>query len=181
MEKRRAMPGAAWASASDAITKTFCASAQYANSSLLLTYVSAKDNEVGTWAIIDRALSEDRVVMVPIVIPGCRDMQWVQIHGRKELHPGRFGLLEPDAAKARPVDHSANTVCLVPGIAFTHSGARIGYGGGYYDRFLEHFSGVSIGLAFELQIAASLPQENHDRSVDFLITENDFYTCRCEA
>lgn len=175
------MSGAAWVSASNAIMQTFCAGVQYANSSLLLTYVSAKDNEVDTWVIIDRALSEDRVVMVPVVIPGCRDMQWVQIRGRKELHPGRFGLLEPDAAKARPIDHSANMVCLVPGIAFTHLGARIGYGGGYYDRFLEHFSGISIGLAFELQIAATLPQDNHDRSVDFLITEKDFYTCHCEA
>ena len=169
------MSGAAWVSASNAIMQTFCAGVQYANSSLLLTYVSAKDNEVDTWVIIDRALSEDRVVMVPVVIPGCRDMQWVQIRGRKELHPGRFGLLEPDAAKARPIDHSANMVCLVPGIAFTHLGARIGYGGGYYDYTLAHLRKVkvitAIGLAFAAQEIEAVPALSHDVPLDYVLTE----------
>jgi 5-formyltetrahydrofolate cyclo-ligase len=101
----------------------------------------------------------------------------VQIHGRNELQPGRFGLLQPDPAKAVPIESGDNAVCLVPGIAFTQTGARIGYGGGYYDRFLAHFSGISIGLAFELQLAPSLPQDSNDKNVNFLVTENNWYTC----
>jgi 5-formyltetrahydrofolate cyclo-ligase len=61
---------------------------------------------------------------------------------------------------------------LVPGILFSARGQRIGYGGGYFDRFLAGFPGTSIGLAFDFQICRSLPEESHDVRLDFVVCES---------
>ena len=64
---------------------------------------------------------------------------------------------------------------MTPGIAFTHDGKRLGYGGGYYDCFLTTFIGISIGLAFELQLIDCLPLTPYDKRVDYVLTETKLY------
>ena len=87
-----------------------------------------------------------------------------------ELVPGRYGIPEPrsDAPRA-PLD--AGSVCLVPAVAFDRSGYRVGYGGGYYDRFLAGFSGITVGIA-DKPLDFPLPREEHDLAVDYLLTED---------
>lgn len=103
-----------------------------------------------------------------VVVPAWRDGTYRLIaHSRETvLVPGPMGILEPEAAGAglKPVDESAVDVWIVPGLAFSRSGARLGYGGGWYDRFLAKSrpSAVSIGAAYPFQIVESLPLEPHD-------------------
>jgi len=180
LEKRCAMSCRDWTRASEAIRLRLEQSRLYHDCKALLTYVSAKDNEVNTCMIIDASLQNGLVVVVPVVVSGEKELRWAQIQSRKELVRGRFGLLEPDPTRTNFVDVPANALCLTPGIAFTPEGWRIGYGGGYYDRFLEKFSGISLGLAFEIQMTSTLPRDAYDRRVHYVLTEKECYVAAPE-
>jgi 5-formyltetrahydrofolate cyclo-ligase len=175
LQKRRALTVQHWRDASEAIRLRLEQSASYQGCSTLLTYVSAKDNEVDTCAIIDNALHSGRAIVVPVVITGEKELRWAQIGSRSELTVAKFGLLEPNPVHRRYVDVHDDALCLVPGLAFTRDGWRIGYGGGYYDRFLASFQGTSIGLAFEIQMAPLLPIGTHDQQLVCVLTEKGCY------
>ena len=88
-----------------------------------------------------------------------------------DLREGMYGIREPD--EALPCSEiTENTVCIVPGLAFTPDGGRLGYGGGYYDRFLSDYSGTSIGLCYSELLFDSLPSEEYDIAVDIIITDS---------
>lgn len=180
LEQRRAMHPDVWKRASMLIHSRIEHSDLYRNCETLLTYVSAKDNEVGTTQIIESALRSGRTVIVPIVVVGKSELSWAQIKNSKELVRGKFGLLEPKWGQTHFVDIPSVALCLTPGVAFTCDGWRIGYGGGYYDRFLAKFAGISIGLAFDAQIACTLPQDEFDQRVDYVFTETQCYTANSE-
>lgn len=96
--------------------------------------------------------------------------------GFSALRQGRYGILEP-APDARCVSLDAVRVILVPGRAFTVSGARLGRGGGHYDRLLRGFGGLRIALAYEEQIRSALPVADHDEPVDLLVTPDRILPC----
>ncbi len=146
-----------------------------ANASTVLTYVSSKDNEVDTLEIIRTLLSRERRVLVPVVQPG-RQLAWSRLERLDVLAPSRFGVLEPVSEAQNFVEVPEGAVCLVPGIVFTRSGHRIGYGGGYFDRFLPSFGGASIGLAFEVQLSEEWMPDAYDVPVTILVTECGTYS-----
>ncbi|MBX7256796.1 MAG: 5-formyltetrahydrofolate cyclo-ligase [Candidatus Hydrogenedentes bacterium] len=139
---------------------------------MLLTYVSI-DNEVDTRALITSALAEGRRVAVPrLGTPGAMD--WVEISSLESLTEGKYGIPEP--VRTLPATRvSRDSIVLVPGVAFSPSGHRIGFGGGYFDRFLSEFGGVSIGLAYDFLVMDSLPTAPHDRRVVILVSETSAY------
>lgn len=140
----------------------------------VFTYVSAKDNEVDTRGVIAALLKGGRRVACPASAPGGR-MVWRRITRADELMAGRFGIPEPDAYRCEHVIADEFSVVLVPGIAFAVDRHRIGYGRGYFDRFLSHYTGTSIGLAFDFQIIDAVPMEAHDEQVDFVVTESRIF------
>ncbi len=91
-----------------------------------------------------------------------------------ELVPGAFGLREPRADLAGAAAPGTLDLILVPGVAFTRSGERLGRGGGFYDRLLAELPAhtIKIGICFDAQILAELPVEPHDQRVHFLATES---------
>jgi len=91
------------------------------------------------------------------------------------LEPGAFSLLEP-AIHLPEVESSADLI-LVPGMAFDLLGRRLGRGGGYYDRLLSQFDGVSVGGCFEEQFLPEVPSEAHDQGVQFVITPAGIFPC----
>lgn len=175
LQKRRALTLKHWKYAGKSIRRRLEQSALYQECSTLMTYVSAKDNEVDTCVLIDSALQSGRVVVVPVVIPGEPELRWARIGSRSELTLAKFGLLEPNPFQRRYVDVHDDALCVVPGLAFTRDGWRIGYGGGYYDRFLASFQGTSVGLAFEIQLAPLLPKGIHDQQLHYVLTEKRCY------
>jgi 5-formyltetrahydrofolate cyclo-ligase len=108
---------------------------------------------------------EDRLVSYP----RCdgKKLFFFAVSSLQELHPGRFGIREPDPK--RPVQHL--DAIVLPGLAFTESGVRIGQGAGFYDRFLEtvHADTIKIGVCFDFQVVGNIPREEHDADVDFLV------------
>lgn len=100
-------------------------------------------------------------------------MAFYEIGALSELAPGAHGILEPLGASC-PLGTSemVGSACLVPGLTFDAAGRRIGYGGGYYDRFLAFYPGHKVGLCRSLQLScAELPHDATDVSVDFVVTE----------
>jgi len=140
----------------------------------ILTYVASKDNEVETQPLIASLLKQGKEVLVPIAERD-RSITWSRLESLDELVAGAFGILEPVFQWRRPVLPPQDAVALVPGIAFTRDGWRIGYGAGYYDRFLAGFAGIAIGLAFSQQMIASIPRENHDVPLHYVVTDKAVY------
>lgn len=161
-----------------AILKTLLSLPDVQKAASLLAYVSAKENEADTWGMLRAFLAEGRAVFVPVTGRDFGRMDWSRVLSLGELRPARFGLFEPEPADYRLEMPPPPAVCLVPGLAFTRTGHRLGYGGGYFDRFLEGFPGCKIGLAYGMQVVESVPVEAHDIPVDLLVTEAGVVDCR---
>lgn len=174
LQARRAMPYADVELKSRAIIERLMDLPEFTCTGAVLVYVSSKDNEADTHALIERLLAGQRTVLVPIAE---RDgaMSWSRILSLNELEPGRFGILEPRHEFRRIMDPPNDSVVIVPGVAFSPDGHRIGYGGGYFDRFLEQFTGTTIALAFDAQMVNHIPASEHDVPMDIILTETRVY------
>lgn len=129
--------------------------------------------EVDTYQIIRRAWEEKKTVVVPKCYPADRTMKFRVLSAFNELESVFFGLYEPIEEKTDQVEKKDINLMIVPGLAFTKRGERLGFGGGYYDRFLEGYEGEKIALAFQQQIVPSLPVEHHDIRLYKIITEKE--------
>ena len=137
-------------------------------------YVSLKkSNEVETEEMIKSALRMKKKVLVPITDLIENKLVFSEIKKFDDLAPGAFDILEPVPEIRKIFPYEAIRLVVVPGIVFDLLGHRIGYGFGFYDRFLSQLTKyvIKIGLAFEMQIVEKLPNESHDAKVDKVITE----------
>lgn len=145
----------------------------YRRAGRLMTYVAFK-KEVQTETIIREALSQGKQVAVPLCSkPERRLIASRLLDFPGDLAAGTWGIPEPRPEALRPLDPKTLDLVLVPGVGFDRQGYRLGYGGGYYDRFLRRLAPgcLCVGLAFSLQVVDELPREHHDRPVDLVITE----------
>ena len=144
----------------------------------LFIYVNFR-SEVETLQLIQRCLEIGKRVAVPLVDSTQSTMIALQVTDlEQDLRPGYFDIPEPDPAKTTQVAGREIDAVMLPGSVFDPAGGRLGYGGGYYDRFLVNDAPQAsrIGLAFELQVVASVPLEPHDQLLDYLITEKRIIT-----
>lgn len=142
----------------------------YRNNRVIFIYVS-KPIEVDTIQIIQNALAHGKRVAVPRCIPNTHQMQFYFIRSLEDLKPGMFGVLEPSVERCQPVSDLRHGLCVVPGLSFDTQGYRLGYGKGYYDRFLSSFGGQTVGICYRTCVPWNLPHGHYDRPVDILITE----------
>lgn len=168
---RRLLDPLAVAAAEAAVARTARELPAFRQARCLLAYVSVR-NEVGTGTLIRAALAAGKTVAVPVTDRARRRLVPARITTYPEgLEPGAFGIPEP-----RHFEEVAGAVLdciLVPGVAFDHRGFRLGFGGGYYDRFL-HLVGrraARIGLAYEFQVCPTVHPGPHDEAVDYVVTE----------
>lgn len=130
--------------------------------------------ELETKFIIEQAWLEGKRVAVPKCMPRTKELDFRYITSFSELETVYFGLQEP----VMTMEHAAKediSLLIVPGLAFTRKGYRLGFGGGYYDRFLSDYKGKLLSLAFELQLMEYLPIESHDIPVSKIITPIHVY------
>ena len=150
---------------------------EYRDAELIHCYVSIPE-EVDTWVLIGDALRDKKRIVVPIVHKGETDLLHSEIFDLSELiQNGGKGLYRP-SGKILPVDFHAIDLVIVPGVAFDRKGHRLGFGRGYYDRFLDKVGAIKIGLAFEFQILDSVPTGETDVPVDLVVTEEKVHRRR---
>lgn len=138
----------------------------------IYTYVSM-DNEIDTIMFIDYSLSLEKRVFVPRV--SGKNMEFYEISDISELNPGYMGIYEPDINGKEP-DYSRTGFMCMPGLAFDRSYNRIGYGGGFYDRYLSVENKLyKAALAYEAQLLESIPAQDGDVRPDMIVTEENIY------
>lgn len=147
---------------------------------VIMVYLDFR-GEVETSGILQWGWDACKVMTAPVTLKQERKLVPVVIHTFDELRIGAYGIREP-IAEDQDFDDRSETLdlVLVPGVAFDRRGGRLGYGGGYYDRFLPRLrSGtITIGLAYDLQLVEQVPAETHDVPLDLLVTETGVIDCR---
>ncbi|PDZ03859.1 5-formyltetrahydrofolate cyclo-ligase [Bacillus cereus] len=129
------------------------------------------ENEVNTYPIIEKAWEEGKKVVVPKCNKETRTMSFRQISKFDQLETVYMNLREPIPALTEEVGADDIDLQIVPGVAYTGRGERIGYGGGYYDRYLVHYKGKTLSLAYSFQMVEHIPVEPFDKNVEKIITE----------
>lgn len=143
----------------------------------VLCYASYQ-SEADTFAIMEELWNQKKKVYLPRVAG--ETMEFYRIHDLSEVVSGYKGIPEPitDCKEQFEENQHANVVMIMPGCAFTKSGARIGYGKGYYDRYLEKHDIVKrVAICFSLQLAEELPTDKYDKKAEILITEDETIDC----
>lgn len=170
-ERRRAIEKSERLKKSTMICKSVTESHIFKESDVVMIYLSFSD-EVDTEEIITTAFREGKKVIVPVVDG---DVMFASVlNSREQLKKGAFGISEPVIKEewTGKVD-----LCIIPGLGFDRKGGRIGFGRGYYDKFLSKTPCKRIGLAFSEQIAEDVFGEEHDISMDIIVTEEEMFYC----
>ena len=169
LQDMKAIPREQKQAMDQALTERFLKHPFYQEARVIATYLSFP-HEFQTQELIDQALKDGKKVLIPKTYPKGR-MDFV-VYDAQQLVKTSFGLLEPQG-NLEVVAASQIDLIHVPGLAFTTKGYRIGYGGGYYDRYLEHFTGHTLSTVYHYQVQDFIP-EDHDIPVqEVLIDEGN--------
>lgn len=125
--------------------------------------------EVGTIQLMEAALAQGKQVFAPCCPPG-KEMVFLSVTESTRWEVSFFGVEEPVWEQEIPLIYPPQGLCITPGLAFTKEGYRLGYGKGYYDRFLQRTQMTAMGLCFGELLLDALPIEPHDRKVDWIVT-----------
>ena len=142
---------------------------------VVLAYASF-GTEVPTDPVIEGLLASGRTVLLPAV--DGEHLRAAPVASLEEVAPGYRGIREPVRREA--VDAAADVI-FVPGVAFDEAGRRLGYGGGFYDRFLAGATGLRVGLCFETQLVGEVPAGSSDVPVEVIVTEERVVRVRTEG
>lgn len=135
-------------------------------SNTILLYYSTKE-EVDTVSFIKYFLSLNKKVCLPKTEN--KQIHFYYIENILDVKLGKYNILEPISTKR--IKDFSNSVCIVPGICFDKKNYRVGYGGGYYDRFLEHYNGYAIGITYQECVVEKINIDSYDKKVDEIITD----------
>lgn len=152
------------------IKEHFINSDLYKNCKLLLCYSSC-GTEISTECIISKAFLDKKMVAFPVCSDNCGNMEFYLADSVNDLKQGMYGILEPDTDKCSKISDFSGALCLVPALCYDKKGFRLGYGKGYYDRFLEKFTITTVGLCYNELIKDTLPVDKFDKSVDYIVTQ----------
>jgi 5-formyltetrahydrofolate cyclo-ligase len=157
------------------IWESLSSSPEYRRARTIAFYASiAKEGEVATSDMIEGSLAQKKKVCLPKVV-GDR-LEFFDVKTFRDLNEGAFGILEPAGEKVEPEQID---LIVLPGIAFDVFGNRIGFGRGYYDRFLKKVKNASkVALAFDFQIVDKIPSTKPDVRVHKIVTESRVINCK---
>lgn len=136
----------------------------YKKAKSVFVFISYK-SEVDTRGIIEDILADGKKLLVPLVKG--KEMIAVEVKGIDDLEPNKMGILEPKSGdEVTDVD-----LTITPGLAFDKDGFRLGYGGGYYDKFFAKVDTIRMGIGYSDQYVESLVHEDYDKALEYLLTE----------
>ena len=166
--KRDNIPEAARSTADRAIFDMLVSEKAFLQAKSIFAYISF-GSEVSTSGMIEYAIGCGKTVAVPRCDIKKHEMTFFVIHGLQDLKKGAYGIYEPDEGCER-LDSA--DICLVPGVAFSSGMDRMGYGAGYYDRFLYGRDIIKVGLTYGELLFDEIPCEEYDIKMDMIICEN---------
>lgn len=149
---------------------------EFFRTDIVHTYISSKNNEADTHELIRLLLKQKKRVVVPIIDKATKTMKHSELFSLSELIGGAYGILEPKMY--RPVPPADLQSIIVPTLAVDRNGNRLGFGAGFYDRFLHDMGLPSIALAYDFQVLDEVPKESTDVAVSFIVTEHEIIRCR---
>ncbi len=172
-EKRRELPPPEKAARDSAICKNAINMASFRFAEYVLLYAPTK-YEIDVMPIAEAAFAKGKRVLFPRCDVESHTMKYHFVSSLSELAPDAYGILAPPAsAPVYDMEDKATAVCFVPGLIYDRRGYRIGYGGGYYDRFLMHFKGCKAGVVYSDFIVPDVPKGHFDYKVDIMLTEKN--------
>jgi 5-formyltetrahydrofolate cyclo-ligase len=177
---RDKQPAAVRSASSEAITARLTAMSEYRRATVVLGYMNF-GNEFASELWVKQVLADGKKLILPKANPDTRLLDLYQVEDCEiQLAPGSWGIREPIVELCtRVLSPNAVEFILIPGVAFTRKGARLGYGGGFYDKLLASFPHrpALVAGAFALQVVQEIPQESTDRKVEWLVTEVETIHC----
>ncbi|MBI2542887.1 MAG: 5-formyltetrahydrofolate cyclo-ligase [Candidatus Aenigmarchaeota archaeon] len=126
--------------------------------------------EIGNEVKISPLLDDSKEFYLPKLLNN--SIVPIRFTGFDRLETNNFGVKEPSGSE---IDKNRLEICIVPGVCFDVEGNRMGYGKGFYDRFLGDFNGLKIGICYEFQLVEKVHEKKHDITMDVIITEKDIY------
>ena len=149
----------------------------YKNSKNIFIYLGF-GSEIDTMSYIQDFINDGKHIFIPRTDIKTKKMEAVEITSLDGLKENKYGILEPDNNKEEFYKNNLDLIIL-PGVAFDHSGRRVGYGGGYYDRYLEDIDKriIKVALIYDFQLLENVPAEEHDIKADYIITETMNIKC----
>lgn len=144
----------------------------YQDAEYIMAFLSFS-TEVDTHGFIQESLDLGKKVLIPITFPEKNEIKVSEIRSFEELELGYYNILTHKEAHLRFTDPSLIDFILMPGVVFDQEGYRVGYGGGYYDRFLANIDKkvLKLAVAFDLQIVDRVPRDSYDIPVDIIVSE----------
>ncbi len=147
----------------------------YKNAKTVLFY-AALDDEINIDLCIDSAISQGKRAALPACTDKSGNMKFYYVNTLADLKNGYFGLREPDAQICREVTDFSDSICIVPALSYDRNGYRLGYGKGYYDKFLQNYSFISVGLCYNELVKDNLPIGKYDVPVNYIITQDGVFS-----
>lgn len=171
LEKRKAIPAETRKLFDKKICDRFMALVTYRYADAVLIY-SPHGSEINVTQIAEHALANGKIVAYPKCDTARSTMRYHIVKSLGQLRKGAYGIMEPtDDMPVYDVNKVCNAVCIVPALVYDKSGYRLGYGRGYYDRYLTNFKGAKVGLVYRDFIVPRVPRGRYDLAVDVLVTE----------
>lgn len=171
-EMRREMDVDERQSRDGAIAAAAAGMASFRYAEYVLMYAPTGE-EIDITEIARFALEQGKKVLYPVCSRETHTMVYRRINSLDELTPGAYSIPEPpsDAPDYDPSRDTGSAICFVPGLVYDKTGYRVGYGKGFYDRYLSSFAGCTIGVVYSDYILRTVPRGRFDVKVDILLTE----------
>ncbi len=155
-------------------SKIFLASEMYKNAKCIMLYMPL-GKETDTVEIMDRAFVDGKRLVFPVTDSHSGDITPYYTEKDTVFQKGAFSVMEP--CRAEIADIVNVDVILVPGIAFSENGTRVGFGKGCYDRILKNTDAVKVGFCYEFQVCDEIVGEKHDVKMNYIVTECGIRKC----
>jgi 5-formyltetrahydrofolate cyclo-ligase len=164
------------ANSDDALFETFLSLPEVRESKVIFAFWGLPGKEPNTRLLIEKLLEQGKTVGLPRMLPG-RQMEVRRYDPAIPMVKAAFGIEEP-STDCPLIPKEEIDFVLTPAVAYDRRGYRTGFGGGYYDRWLEHFNGVTVGLCRSCVLQDTVPAEAHDAQVNCVVTEQGVIRCK---
>ena len=170
-KKRRDIPKEQKEMLDRILFEKFVSLKEFCNADIILAYYPVNE-EINTIPIIEYALSQKKRVAFPVSSKADHTLTFRFVSSLEELECGAYSIPEPPEC-AEIFNNESGALCIVPGLIFDRAGNRLGYGKGFYDRFLSGFNGDAVGLCYTDFLLDSLPIDKNDRTVDIVLSDTE--------